>query len=627
MGRFAVRIGSAALAALCLLLPGAPARADSGTSFVFESTRIDFTHVVRKNGNVAIGADDPGFRTLLGALGANLTWKPGDRSVLIATAQPVIISFTVGETRYDVGTKALTASFAPFEQDAVPYVPLQELLGALDLAIVNDGGTRLLQPQLTDLDLSSSGGRTTLVARAAIALHARVVADDARQLTLAFDGVGSTLAGTKPVQAAGVSSLVVSVAGVPRAPTTLISLQLTPGAAHGVADTDDGRDFKIGLSGPMPLGGGPATTVAVTTPSPSPQPLASATPALQASASPAAIALVSAVAAQSDPAGVRIAVTVSGGASFEWHRLRDPDNRFWIDLHGAQLSMPPRDDALGDPVQTVRIRQLDPTTVRVALSLTGEKLVNVLPTATGIELDVATVDAPADAARIGTGSIGGAIPVVAEATPNPLDTSNWKFGPQAYVPANPRLIVIDPGHGGSDRGAIRNGVSEAALALDMANRLQAILVARGWEVTMTHTDDSDVYAPNDTARQELQARDDIANNAGARLLVSVHVNSFINAGPNGTTTYYAKPSDVALADAIRQRLAAGLATKDDGVVKSKFYIVLHALMPAALVETAFLSNPDDFAKLNSPQWRQHVAQAIADGIGDYAGAPPPAPNQ
>ena len=79
-------------------------------------------------------------------------------------------------------------------------------------------------------------------------------------------------------------------------------------------------------------------------------------------------------------------------------------------------------------------------------------------------------------------------------------TSGWKFGTRSsYVPTNPRLIVIDPGHGGSDRGTIHGGVAEADLSLDMAKRLRDLLVARGWQVKLTHDTDVDVYAPNDDA--------------------------------------------------------------------------------------------------------------------------------
>ena len=79
-----------------------------------------------------------------------------------------------------------------------------------------------------------------------------------------------------------------------------------------------------------------------------------------------------------------------------------------------------------------------------------------------------------------------------------------------------------------------------------------------------------------------------------------------------------------LARAVQRAVVAQAGTTDDGIVKSHLYVTLHANMPAVLIETAFLSNPDDFSHLSSPDWRQKVAKAIADGIADYAGSPPAA---
>jgi len=161
------------------------------------------------------------------------------------------------------------------------------------------------------------------------------------------------------------------------------------------------------------------------------------------------------------------------------------------------------------------------------------------------------------------------------------------------------------------------------VTLQISKRLQQILISRGWQVVMTRTDDRDVYAPNDSAKDELQARDDVANTRGARVFVSIHLNAYINSGPHGATVYYYKPSDLALAQAVDKRIGASVNVKNDGIVKDKLYVVHHANMPATLIEAAFDSNPDDRALLADPQWQQQMAQAIADGIQDFAGAPPP----
>jgi N-acetylmuramoyl-L-alanine amidase len=589
----------------------APAIAGDRPTYLFGNAPLPIAHLSEVNGKTAIAVDDAGFRALLRDVGASLTWKPGERYVLIATAEPQIISFAVGDTRYDVGAISSQASFAPFELNGTVYVPLEELLRGLSLASKREGSAYVIQPQLASIDVRSSGGLTRIVARAGIVLHPRLISDSADRIVYAFDGVGTTLAQSRPVSAAGVREILLAQSGSARSPTTTLTLLLTPGASHGLADSDDGRDFTIGFGGAQ---------VAAATPVP-----AEATPLPVSIEQPAALAQVTGIDARPGANGFTLDISVSGNATFDWHRLREPDSRFWIDLHGATLQSSVHDQAGSGPVDAVRIRQIDAYTVRLALSLLGPKRLDVTPGPNGVRITIYNDDAGDDVARTGSGSLGETVAV----NPNPVASAQpgndgeWKFAPRTYAASNPRLIVIDPGHGGSDQGAVRGDQHEAILALDMAKRLRDILVARGWQVQLTRSNDVDVYASNDSARDELQARDDVANNAGARMFVSIHVNSFINAGPRGTTTYYSKPDDVPLAQALQRTAIAQLGTKDDGIVKSKLYVTLHANMPAALVETAFLSNPDDYERLTSSDWRQKLALAIADGIAQYAGAPPP----
>lgn len=210
----------------------------------------------------------------------------------------------------------------------------------------------------------------------------------------------------------------------------------------------------------------------------------------------------------------------------------------------------------------------------------------------------------------------------------PIAPPAWKFGGTPAPPppgSNPRLIVIDPGHGGTDTGAMHNGLVEKVLTLDIGLRLRAILVSRGWIVKMTRETDRDVVAPHDDAQTELQGRCDIANDAGARLFVSVHINAFTSPEMSGTTAYYYKDDSEPFAADVERRLVPLLGTKDDGTRRANFYVIRHTTMPAILVETAFLSNPDDAARLRSPAFLQRVAEGIADGIGDFAGSPKSAP--
>lgn len=648
--RFTAPIGSTfAAGALSLLVASfaGPALADTSLIAIYQQQSIRFTHLESYGGSTAIGVNDPGFATLLHEAGAVLTWKPGERYVLITTAVPVVVSFSIGDRRYDVGPISLQASFAPYQRGAEAYLPFNELLRALDLALRQDGTVAVLQPQLASLDVRNEGDRVVLLAHGGASLRPRIAQQSAAAVTYEFDGLGTTLGGTRPVGAGGVRTVTIAQAGTVRDPKTLVTVQLMPGATPSAPQQGDDRDVMLAFSG---TGGPPAPVVAEQSPTPMPPPqgaVVSAPPQAPPGtagqpAVPNAVTTVTGVTVQRVAAGVSVTIAIAGNATFEWHRLREPDNRFWVDIKGAQLQGAPIEQNEPSPVLSMRVRQDDPSTVRVALSLSGPKSIEVSPSGNALDVEIGDNDV-ADVPRAGSGSVGSVVAVseqnAAFVTPAPADEyaepqnsqdTTWKFAPRGqyasqYVPTNPRLIVIDPGHGGSDRGTMHGGLEEAVLTLDMAKRLRDILVSRGWQVKLTHDTDTDVYAPNADAHQELQARADVANNAGARLFVSVHVNAYINAGPSGTTCYISKPDDVAFARIVETHLAAD-GTKDDGVIKSRMYVTLHTRMPAVLVETAFLTNPGDYALISSPAWRQKVAQELADAIGQYT-QEYPVPNQ
>ena len=330
--------------------------------------------------------------------------------------------------------------------------------------------------------------------------------------------------------------------------------------------------------------------------------------------------------------GLSVRIAVSGSAAYDWHRLGGGDNRWYLDVHGATLGVTAHEvHSASTAVASVRIgtvHVVGAPTVRIAMTLTGDKRVDVVPFTGGITLTVPGDDA-IDVARSGSGQIGDAT-LAAGADPDATAPSSqsWKFSPQpGTIPpgSNPRLIVIDPGHGGSDSGAQHNGLTEKVLTLDISKRLRALLVARGWIVKMTRTTDVDVYGPNASDRAELQARCDVANAAGARMFVSVHINSFTTSELNGTTTYYYKPTDRLFAAAIQRHLMSSVTTKDDGVRRENFYVVRHTTMPAVLVETAFISNPSDAALMRQPSFLENVAVGIANGIKEYAGSPASVP--
>jgi N-acetylmuramoyl-L-alanine amidase len=642
MHRFAARIGSAF--AILVLLATTVVRAET-VSYAFEHSTVTFTHITRTSTGTAVGIDDPAFRSLLKSLGATLTWRAGERMVLITTSAPEVIGFGVGNAQYSVGPVTAQAHFAAYMNASEVYLPFDDVLHALGVS-AQDG---VLERLLTSLDVQGYGPQAVLVAHGGGILRPRVVADAPDRVMYEFDGVGTTLAAQRTVNAGGIRSVEITSSGSARDPKTVVTIDLLPGTRHDAPQSGSGEfEVAFGANGSAPPLVEPlqqSVAAEPETPPPPPSDMTNASAAPSANPSPQATgnATVGAVSVQAGSDGSQtVTIAVTGDATYEWHRLRAPDNRFWIDIKNAQLAGGPQDQAEANPLIALRVRQIDPQTVRIALSLAGDNALDVSPAATGITLNVGTGMVADTAPRAGTGSIGAVVSATEPqtlVTPVPADEygasgsdqSNWKFGPQGYVPANPKLIVLDPGHGGSDRGSMHGDLQEAILNLDLAKRVQAILVARGWQVKMTRTIDHDVD-PTPRSTQEaigighdnvdayaLQARDDIANEAGARLFVSIHCNAYLNSGPNGATVYYSKPIDEPLAQIMDRDIAmSGLDVKDDGTVKSHLYVTLHANMPAVLIETAFLSNPSDYAKLSSSQWRQQMAQAIADGIDKYA---------
>lgn len=184
-----------------------------------------------------------------------------------------------------------------------------------------------------------------------------------------------------------------------------------------------------------------------------------------------------------------------------------------------------------------------------------------------------------------------------------------------------KTIVIDPGHGGSDTGAIGpTGVREKNVSLAVAKKVQNLLTSSGARVVMTRTRDVDVYAPNATDKQELQARCNVANRDNrTALFVSIHCNAFSNPAANGMETYYCAGSQKGYAAAkyINEELARAGGLFNRGVKTANYYVLRHTNMPATLLELAFVTNYKEEKLLNSDAYQTKLANAIVRGIARY----------
>jgi len=175
------------------------------------------------------------------------------------------------------------------------------------------------------------------------------------------------------------------------------------------------------------------------------------------------------------------------------------------------------------------------------------------------------------------------------------------------------IIAIDPGHGGSDPGAVGPaGTQEKEHTLAISLYLRNLLAQAGHKVALTRETDRDVAEPDATAGEELQARVDIANEAGADIFISVHINAAVNPAAQGGETWYYQTGRE-LARCIQTQIAR-LGLSDRGIKQANFYVLRHTDMPAVLVELGFISNQAEEALLNTEDFRLQAAAAIADGI-------------
>ncbi len=183
---------------------------------------------------------------------------------------------------------------------------------------------------------------------------------------------------------------------------------------------------------------------------------------------------------------------------------------------------------------------------------------------------------------------------------------------QKFPDFSGRLVVIDPGHGGSETGAVYGSLLEKNLNLDIARRVNVILKSKNVKTYMTREDDSYV---------DLYDRPNTANSMKAALFLSVH-NNANDGNSKGTETLY-RPSDPEdgrftsrrFAQIIQDKLISTLGTIDRKTVPRPNLVVLkYTTMPAALAEISFLDNKDDRDNLLNDDFRQRAAAAIADAV-------------
>ena len=222
-----------------------------------------------------------------------------------------------------------------------------------------------------------------------------------------------------------------------------------------------------------------------------------------------------------------------------------------------------------------------------------------------------------------------------------MATNAWVDNGRYYVDANgawvkdaskdkntKRSIFLDPGHGGSDPGAISGGVREKDLTLSVYNKVSSKLASLGYTVLTSRNVDKDV---------DLVDRADQANKANADILLSIHFNAGGRGIARGIETYYYQATadrvpkinkenhnnperlerSRKLANKVQQNLLYQTGANDRGVKRASFTVLRETSIPSILVELGFIDNPEERNKIKTNEYQERLANGIVDGIVEY----------
>jgi N-acetylmuramoyl-L-alanine amidase len=178
-----------------------------------------------------------------------------------------------------------------------------------------------------------------------------------------------------------------------------------------------------------------------------------------------------------------------------------------------------------------------------------------------------------------------------------------------------KLIVLDPGHGGYDLGARMFSVDEKSLALSTALLTKKHLQEKGYRVILTRS--RDVFI-------SLEKRASIANETKGILFVSIHFNAANNPIAKGVEVFYNLSQDKIragnskkLATKVLEKIVQKTASENRGVKEGKFFVIRETKMPSILVEAGFMTHPDELHLLKDVNYRDKIAQGIAEGVDLY----------
>lgn len=178
------------------------------------------------------------------------------------------------------------------------------------------------------------------------------------------------------------------------------------------------------------------------------------------------------------------------------------------------------------------------------------------------------------------------------------------------IPRGKTVVVLDPGHGGRDPGAVGiGGIQEKEIVLDITYQVASLLEQQGVQAILTRRDDREI---------DLEPRVTLAERVNATVFVSIHANAISMSRPdvNGIETYYFDNGQ-RLAQVIHRGMLESTGARDRRVRQARFYVLRKTSMPSVLVEVGFVTGAEDAPRLADPAYRSQLARGIANGILQY----------
>lgn len=191
---------------------------------------------------------------------------------------------------------------------------------------------------------------------------------------------------------------------------------------------------------------------------------------------------------------------------------------------------------------------------------------------------------------------------------------------KALLPLSGKIIIIDPGHGGSDPGTTSNNIYEKNINLSISRYLEISLIKAGATVILTRDNDYDLSSPNATWRKksDFDNRIKLINNSKGDMYLSIHLNYLNNPSYSGPQVFYSNEANKEIALVIQETMNKELNhEREVKKIPSRTYMYDKLTIPGVLIECGFLSNASEKNKLQNSEYQQKIADTIKNAIINY----------